>query len=346
MSRRRLARRSVRWTLAAALLVPLVTAEEARAARCGGPKICACGDKVMADYVLPADLGPCPKDGLRLGAKVTVDGGGHTIRGPGPGVNGAGIRIGEDASGSQVSNLTVTGFEHGVRLVGARNVRLTAIEAHDNGDPGPREGYGIDVSSAASDNVLERVKVHHNADEGIHFGTNAARNRVVDSEVYGNSRENVYFLSCQDNRLERSRLHGAGSGNASVYVKFARGTVLDGNTIDGGPVQIRGGSSGTQLLGNTLNGGSVILESQNDKRFGPGTPSDTTIRGGRIVANEACVRVESADGTKIEDVEMICPDGVRVGRGSRVALQASSKVPVRCDGGGDACVARVGAADR
>lgn len=334
-------------TLVAATVLLLAAADAAVAANCGGERVCSCGDKVVQDYRLPADLGPCRGSGLRVGASVTLDGGGHTIRGAGPGVEGAGLRIGDDASGARVQSLRVTGFEHGVRLVGARNVRLTDVEAYGNGDPGPREGYGIDVSSGASDNVLERVKVHDNADEGIHVGTDAARNRIVDAQVRDNGRENVYFLACRDNRLERSTLSGSGSGNASVYVKFASGTVIEDSTVSGGPIQIRGGSRDTRLVGNRLRDAAVILEEQNDKRFGRGAPSGTELSGGSIESAGACVRIESATGTRVEDVTLTCPDGIRVGRGSRVAVRlpgstAGGKLPVRCAGSGD-CVERLGA---
>jgi len=333
-------------------LLALSAASPADAASCGGDKVCACGDKVTRDYRLPADLGPCRGSGLRVGAAITLDGGGHRIRGSGPGVEGAGLRIGDDGSGARVQNLTVTGFEHGIRLVGARNVRLTDVEAYGNGDPGPREGYGIDVSSAASDNVLERVKVHGNADEGIHVGTDAARNRIVDAQVRDNGRENVYFLACRDNRLERSTLSGSGSGNASVYVKFASGTVIEDTTVSGGPIQIRGGSRDTRLVGNRLRDAAVILEEQNDKRFGRGAPSGTEVRGGSIDSSGACVRIESATGTRVEDVKLTCPDGIRVGRGSRVAVRlpttgttnGKGRLPVRCAGGD--CVDDLGAAPR
>jgi nitrous oxidase accessory protein NosD len=332
--------------LFAALALLLVAPPPALGARCGGDKVCACGDKVVEDYRLPADLGPCPETGLGLAAAVTLDGAGHTLRGPGPGGDSAGLRIGEEASGAQVKNLAVTRFEHGIRLIGARNVRLSDVEAYGNGDPGPREGYGIDLSSGASDNVIERVKVHDNADEGIHVGTDAAQNRIVDAVVRDNGRENVYFLACRDNRLERSTLSGGGERNASVYVKFASGTVLEGNTVTGGPIQIRGGSRGTRLLDNTLRESSVILEEQDDRRFGRGTPADTEVRGGSITSAGACVRIESATGTRVEDVALTCPDGIRVGKGSRVAVRlpgsSGGKLPVRCAGSAD-CVQRLDA---
>jgi nitrous oxidase accessory protein NosD len=315
----------------------------AEAASCGGDKPCACGDKVTRDYTLTADLGPCPDNGLRVGGAVTLDGGGFTIRGPGPGVAAAGVRIGDDGNGAVVRNLTVTGFENGIRLVGARNVRLTDVVAHGNGDPGPREGYGIDVSSAASDNVLERVNVYGNADEGIHVGTDAARNRIVDAQVHDNGRENVYFLACRDNRLERSRVWGSGAGNAAVYVKFASGTVLEGNTISDGAVHVRGGSTGTELIDNTLRNAVVVLEDQNDKRFGRGSPSATTVRGGSIDTSDSCMRIAAGTGTRIDGVKLTCPDGIRVAKGVRVAVVGSGadEAAIRCAGGGSGCVQRL-----
>ena len=59
-------------------------------------------------------------------------------------------------------------------------------------------------------------------------------------------------------------------------------------------MQIRGGARGTTLVDNTLSGGGVVLESWDDKRFGQGTPSDTTVRGGSISAPDFCVRIAAA----------------------------------------------------
>lgn len=315
--------------------------DAADAANCGGKRLCACGDKVVKDYVLPADLGPCSGNGLRIGAAVTFDGGGHVIRGRGPGTQGSGLRIPVEASGATIRDVRVTGFANGVRLVGARNVRLEGVEADGNGDPGPREGYGIDVSQAASDNVLERVKVHGNADEGIHVGTDASRNRIVDAQVWDNSRENVYFLACHDNRLERSKVWGSGRSNAAVYVKFATGTLLEGNTVSDGPVQIRGGSRGTTLIDNTLSGTGIVLESQTDKRFGAGTPSGTSVRGGRITSAGTCIRIAGGTETRIEDVKLDCDDRVRVDKGSSAVVALPKFSGKVCSGAG-ACTELVG----
>ena len=305
------------------------------AARCGGERPCACGDRVVEDYRLPADLGPCDRSGLRIAAKIRFDGGGRSIRGSGQG--GVGLQVGDEGSGSHISALTISGFHHGIRLRGARGVTLSQVEASGNGDPLARTGYGIDFAAAASDNVLERVRVHSNADEGIHIVAGAARNRISDSEVFANGRENVYFLACRDNRLERSRIRDSGRGKASIYIKFSSGTVLEDNTIENGIVPLRGGARDTLLIGNTLERARIRLQAQDDRRFGAGRPANTTVRGGSITAPTLCVRIDDAYATRIEDVAMDCQEGIHVGTGSRVALRmpkSASRLPrIDCVGG-------------
>ena len=59
--------------------LPLVGA----AGDCGGSVPCQCGDKVVADYQMTVDLGPCAAHGLHLTSGVTLDCRKHVIRGPG-----------------------------------------------------------------------------------------------------------------------------------------------------------------------------------------------------------------------------------------------------------------------
>jgi Right handed beta helix region len=318
---------------ALAVLAVLASAGgRALADKCGGDRECSCGDSVVRDYRLPGDLGPCPANGLEIGGAVEFDGGGHTIFGSRG--KSFGLRLAAGASGSRVRNVKVTGFGRGLRLQDVRGARIENLEAYRNGDSREHEGYGIDVAKGAMDNLLSGVKVHHNADEGIHFGTRASGNRVIDSDVSSNYRENIYVLATDGTRIERSRLRSPGQGAANVYVKFARDTRLDGNRIDGGTVQIRGGSTGTVLSGNDLSNTNVVLQEQDDRRFGKGSPARTTIRGGRIEASGSCIRVEMASDVVIEDVDLRCRDAVTVAGGSDVALSGLANTSVRCDGRG------------
>ncbi len=297
---------------------------------CGGDRACACGDRVVADVRLDADLGPCPKDGLRLVRKVRLDGGGHVIRGLGGRAGRVGLRIGEEGSGSEVRDLVVVGFGRGVRLVGARRVHLLRVEAHHNGDPSRREGYGVDVAGGASDNVLEGLRVHHNADEGIHVGSGSDRNRVVGARVYANERENVYFLSNRGNRLEGSTLRASGAGHASVYVKNASELTLERNRIEAGPIHIRGASRTVRLVENALSGAGVVVQAYEGLR-----PVGVEVSGGEVEGASTCVRVDAGEAVLLRDVALRCPTAVAVGGGSRVVVVSESEIRARCRGPGE-----------
>lgn len=286
---------------------------------------------MVADYTMTADLGPCPSDGLRVRRAVTLDGGGHLVRGSG--TRGSyGVQVDAKGSGARIRNLAVTGFERGIRLVKAERVRLEAVAAHGNGDAKARVGYGIDLAGGSSRNVLERVQVFGNADEGIHVGSGAHENRIVDSQIYDNSRENVYFLRNHGNVLARSTLRGSGT---AVYVKHAARTVLEGNRIDGAVVHVRGASRDTRLIDNVLAESAVILQRYHDKdaKIGTQAPAGTTIKGGRIVSQGPCVRVEGAVGTVLEGVALECPQQVSIADATVTAV-ATRVVDVRCAGAG------------
>lgn len=314
------------------LLVSPAGRSIAEAAECGGARKCRCGDHVVVDYTLTEDLGPCENHGLRVRRAVLLDGAGHLVRGSG--TRGSfGVQVDSKGSGARIRNLGVTGFERGVRLVKAERVRLEAVAAHDNGDRKARVGYGIDLAGGASRNVLERVQVFGNADEGIHLGSGAHENRIVDSEIYDNSRENVYMLRNHGNVLARSTLRGAGS--AAVYIKHAARTVLEGNRIDGAVVHVRGASRDTRLIDNVLRDSAVVLQRYRDKdaKIGTQAPVATTISGGRIVSNAACVRVEGASETVLDGVALECPQQVSIADATVTAV-ATRIADVRCAGPG------------
>jgi hypothetical protein len=311
------------------------SAAEAHGGECGGMHACHCGDRVVADYTLPEDLGPCPHGGLRISRPVVLDGNGHLLRGSG--ARGSfGVQIGASGSGAHVRNLAVTGFERGFHLAKTELVHLEKVAAHDNGDRAARVGYGIDLATGSSRNVLERVQVFGNADEGIHVGSGAHENRIVDSEVYDNSRENVYFLRNHGNVLARSRLVSRDPRSASVYIKHAARTLLEGNRIEGAPIHLRGATRDTQLIDNVLSDADVVLQRYTDKdpKLGTGAPATTLLRGGRISAAAVCVRVEGATATTIDKVELACPQQLSLEGGGSVLAVATRVGAVHCAGEG------------
>jgi Periplasmic copper-binding protein (NosD) len=309
-----------------------VVSSPSTAADCGGRRSCSCGDRVMADYRLTADLGPCPASGLRVGARVILEGQGHAIVGSGA-EKSVGLQIQSSAEGTFVQNLTVHGFERGIRLAGASRVELTAVRVHANGDRRGRVGYGIDFAGGASSNRVERAVVFGNADEGIHFGSHTRGNRVVRSEVYDNGRENVYVLDGVENVLEECVIHGG--GKAAVYIKHAKATLLVRNRISDRPVMVRGAASGTRLVDNEISGAGVVLQPYLDKELGPTRPARTLLRGGAVSGADVCIRVDEAEGTLVEQVRLACKLGLEVAGGSVVDLVDVELPGVRCSGSGE-----------
>lgn len=309
----------------------LLAAAAADARECGGRKLCACGDHVGRDYQLLADLGPCEKHGLTLRAGVTLDGGGHTIRGSRR-KGSAGVILDEKSSGAVLRNVVVTGFERGVRLAGVDGGRVERVESHHNGDPVAHKGYGIDVARGASNNVIENVHVHHNADEGIHIGNDARGNRVVGSRFEDNYREQVYFLENDGNSLEGSTLKG---GDASaVFIKHARNVRVRGNTIDGRGIQVRGQSSTVEIRDNQLLGQGLTVQPYEKGPRGRTVPRGITLAGGKISSDKPCVRLIEARGVRLEGAGLDCQDSLELSGDSDVTALDTLLRRVRCAGPG------------
>ena len=115
------------WAFLLAALV-LGLAPGAIAAVCGGSIPCQCGDTVGSDYLMTADLGPCPRlsgaetVGLQLRSGVTLDCQGHSITGPGDLLKDSfGIRVGTSSGASTmtVKRCHVSGFWWGIYVDGA-----------------------------------------------------------------------------------------------------------------------------------------------------------------------------------------------------------------------------------
>ncbi len=285
----------------------------------------------MEDYELVGSLGPCKKRGLVLGPGVTLDGGGHTIRGSRT-KSSAGVMLNENSNGSRLKNVIITGFERGVRLAGVSGARVEGIESHGNGDPVAHKGYGIDVARAASNNVIENVHVHHNADEGIHIGHEARNNRVLSSRVENNYRENVYFLENFGNSLEGSTLRGGGA--SSVFVKHAQDVRIIGNQIEERGIQVRGESRNVLIKDNQLTGSGVTVQPYSKGPRGKTVPRDITLSGGTIKAEAACLRLLEASNVRLEAAGLDCRRSIQLQAGSDATAIDTELPRVDCRGMG------------
>ena len=124
-----------------ALVAGLMVWGNADAASCGGVTVCACGDTVIADTTLVADL-TCSGPGLIIGAdKVKVDLNGYTL-------TGSASDLGLDNTGGfekmQVKNGTIVGFETAVRVEGGADIKLDHLVIS-----GDRNNHAIDIHDSS-----------------------------------------------------------------------------------------------------------------------------------------------------------------------------------------------------
>src|SRR6185295_4947076 len=105
----------------------------AMAAECGGSIPCQCGDTVGSNYLMTADLGPCPRlsgadtVGLRVRPGVTVVCQGRSITGPGDLLKDSfGIRVGTSSgsSGMTVRGRSASRFWWGIHVDSATDVLI------------------------------------------------------------------------------------------------------------------------------------------------------------------------------------------------------------------------------
>ena len=143
-ARRGISGRVAAATVCALLLAALVLGLTAGAiaAVCGGSIPCQCGDTVGSNYLMTADLGPCPRlsgadtVGLRVRPGVTLDCQDHSITGPGDLLKDSfGIRVGTSsgASNMTVRRCDVSRFWWGIHVDSATDVLIDSNHLHDNG---------------------------------------------------------------------------------------------------------------------------------------------------------------------------------------------------------------------
>jgi parallel beta-helix repeat protein len=231
--------------------------------------------------------------GRRLGGtRGPARGGGDNDRLPAFGI------ILDGTTGAVVQDCKVTGFDYGIELSGARDSRVTGVEAFRNGDFHHRVGYGIHLSRSYG-NTIERSLVHDSADEGIHIGTDSDRNTVARTRAHDNGRENFYILNARGNRLVGN--HGWGDVSANLYMKNAVDNVIEDNRFEVRPVVVRGESEGNVFAANMLGGGLKFQPLGDSKP--PASPSRNVIRGGRVDGDEACVELQEARDNRLEEIQ-------------------------------------------
>jgi hypothetical protein len=200
-----------------------------------------CGQTVTASIRLTKDLGPCAGDGLVVTKNgVTVDLGGHTLRGDGDPVNTAdqvGIRL-SNVTTVSVQNGTVRDFNAGIAIEGGSRNTVTDMTVTNNTGTGTSlHGDGV-VLDATTNNRIRHAAITHNGPfDGVLMTHAATNNRVLASSVNDNNILSVI----------------PGTADTQVDWGFNIDSGSSGNVIDGNQV-LRNGALGIAPVGPDVTG--------------------------------------------------------------------------------------------
>ncbi len=153
---------------------------------------------ITKSTTLVADIGPCPADGIIIGAdNIRLNLNGHTISGsPGPGDgNAAGIRLpfrtgvtvtGHPGNSGKAGG--VTDFDAGVFINGGSGNTIENLVVRDNIGPGGENpallGDGIILFHSANNRILNNVVAHNGPFDGIGvLGVDSNENLVQGNTV-------------------------------------------------------------------------------------------------------------------------------------------------------------------
>lgn len=279
------------------LTVGVLTRTPVWAKDCGGAVTCDCGDVVIADYTLPADLGPCSGNGLDVTGGVTLDGAGHIISGRNTrDTFGVSFR----GQGATVHDVRVTKFARCVRFrsVGApvTNNVLRDSETSECGfftgtppTPATSGSYGVDMADGAVGNLLENNHIGSSFDEGIHLGGGSQSTQIINNTIENATREQVYILT-SNNTVMGNTISG---GQLAVFVDGGHFNLVTDNVTDR-LLQARAGASNNEFLRNTSRSVRFEMDATNNLL------ADSLIKDGFL-----CIQFRTgATGNVLDNVEL------------------------------------------
>ena len=253
-----------------------------------------CGQVITQSITLDSDVGPCPNNGIVIGAdNITLNLNGRRVFGTaGPG-DRAGVYVFR-RTGVTVRNGTVSNFDGGVVIEGGGNNTVTSVQARDNVGRGTGAqrtiyGDGIAVLSSVNNRILNSRATGNGpfAWIGVYSAVDADHPRQTTGPSTGNlqegnqSSDNIRARDGSLNNPEAAggRFEPGGSNNTARNNQFLR------NGIDG--LQIYSGGGGHVVENNLIHGNGFFRTAA---RRGNGITlfrgnANNVIRNNRITGN-------------------------------------------------------------
>ncbi len=209
-----------------------------------GASTALCGTTITVNTTLTEDVGPCPADGIEIGANnITLNLGGHTVFGtPTPG-DGLGVWA-QNKTGITVRSGTVRDFDAGVVFDHVTNGLITQVVVRDNIGEQSDEfstdfGDGILLFESSNNRVIQNMADHNGPFDGIGLLGNSDNN-LIQANVSQNN--NLTFerpghgtpgdLVQEDDGI-RLETTGNAANHRSPNFNTVTGNTLRSNGLDG-----------------------------------------------------------------------------------------------------------------
>jgi parallel beta-helix repeat protein len=223
----------------------------------------ACGQTILVNTVLDANVGPCAS-GLAIGAdNITLDLNGFTVAGnPTPG-DGPGITL-DGRTGVTVKNGTVTQWDAGVALLGGSANTVGNMRVVDNrGSTSTDFGDGIGMFSSHRNRILNNEVRNNGPYDGVGMITSNFNvidgNRITDNNqsatnTAGIRMENTGHTASNDNVVTNNLVSNSGIFGIEVFAGGSRNQIRSNqvvfNTLDG--ITVFAGGNNNVIEGNNV----------------------------------------------------------------------------------------------
>ena len=246
-----------------------------------------CGSVITGNTTLDSDVGPCPGDGIIVGAdNITLDLNGHRIFAANGEGDNAGIRL-PMRTGVTVTNGTVEGFDAGVVIGGGSGNTVIRMIVQDNVNDflgGPCDlGDGIVVNNSDANTIQRNLAARNGPYGGITLLGDADGNVVRQNHARDN---NIVGTNCGNSRQDEGiRIEGPGANDNQIVDNQVSGSLLAGIGLHGHVCENNAepGNYGNVVTRNQVSttGGSSVSAGINFLQQGPAgvvcPASETTV---------------------------------------------------------------------
>lgn len=282
-----------------------------------------CGSTITTDTTLDSPVGPCPGDGIIVGASgITLNLNGQYVLGAG-GLNSRGVVVNGQTNVTVTGPGTVLGFNSGIAIVGG-----SSANSYGSGNTVDNVTVVLDIGSIAADygegitikdsdgNTVKRTNINLNGPyAGITLLGNSDYNDVGVAGA-GNTIENNIIPSGTSNQDDGIRLEPDYSSkilypdNNRIVGNTVRGNALDGISVLAGPCTnvlpapctvTTGVTTANTIKGNTVTNNGVHTYAH---RKGDGirvfARAEGNIIGGPATGDRNTVTGNAASGIRVD----------------------------------------------